>query len=72
MIRVAIIELGYSQTELSEVLGLHYSSISRLLKTEMSKWKTWPHSFIFFSLNNTQGKAKTFPELLISDWEINT
>ena len=32
MIRTAVIEYGYPQIELSKHLGLHYSTISRLLK----------------------------------------
>jgi putative transposase len=36
-IKTAIITHGYSQAELSDYLGLHYSTISRLLKMEMSK-----------------------------------
>ena len=39
-IRIAIFEYGYTQSELSNFLGLHYSTVSRLLKAEMSKLKT--------------------------------
>lgn len=37
IIHQAIMDYGYSQSELSDHLGLHYSTISRLFKAEMSK-----------------------------------
>lgn len=38
--RRAVDEFGYSQKELADYLGLHYSYISRVLKAERSKVKT--------------------------------
>ena len=34
MIREAVIRYGYNQNEISDHLGMHYSTISRLLKDE--------------------------------------
>jgi REP-associated tyrosine transposase len=39
-IQTAIVKHGYSQVELSKYLGLHYSTISRLMKSQRSKVKT--------------------------------
>lgn len=36
----AVINHGYSQVEVADHLALHYSTVSRLLKTKMSKLKT--------------------------------
>ncbi len=36
----AVYDHGYSQQELARYLGLHYSTVSRLIKWEMSKYKT--------------------------------
>ena len=38
----AVNEFGYSQMKVANVLGLHYSTISRVITDKTSKVKTYP------------------------------